>query len=396
MTLRILAAFCFIVCAGSELCLPAQTPAPKPASELKSSYVPTYTIQQDREHRTEYPVPTSVYDAPAQCTEDGTVFVDFYFDTPSHFSEETLFALDPNGKETTYLMEDIHDLDTLANKLHFSVDAKDTGVSFLIRATPNSAKEFPVGGNGPHYTGDDYWYIVRFDRNGSYKNSFAIDIPHFLPERIAQFDTGDYLVLGMDKLGSSPKLAMLDSDGTLRSFLNPPRPLPLKSPFQESRLSRSLSKEQRDSFQVQQGLQEYQLSHHGSAVVLLEPGTQGPMFEVFPDGSVNTIPIRPQPGYELDSIIPSNGKNLFVRFRVPSDAFLGQGQGLIEEIDVTDGRPLKRISFSDFSLWDILCIHDGKAKILRTRKPENAPSTATRIFDIYQADLIPAPASALQ
>jgi hypothetical protein len=394
MTLRILAAFVSIVCAGSPLCSPAQTQGQQPVSGPPSSYVPTYTIQLDREHRTEYPMPSPLYEAPLPCTEDGTVFMDLYM--PPRFDSEVLFAFEPDGKKTTYRFEDIPDLYDLANKFHFSVDATDAGVSFLIRATRDSAKEFPTAGKDPRYTGEHNWYITRFDRDGSYKNSFAIDIPHFEPERIAQFDTGQYLVLGMDKLEPSPKLAMLDSDGTLRRFLNSPESLAIKSPFPEPPKSSSTTKERLHSIQVQLALQNYQFAHHGSAVVLLEPGSQGPVFEVFPDGSVNTIPIQPQPGYALDSIIPSNGKNLFVRFRVPGDAFWGQGQGLIEEIDITDGTSLKRISFPEFSLWDILCIHDDKAKILRTSKPSNASSTAARIFDIYQADLAPAPANAAQ
>ncbi|MGC1783167.1 MAG: hypothetical protein WA708_11660 [Acidobacteriaceae bacterium] len=395
MTFRNLAVFVSIVCAGSPLCLPAQTQGKPPTSGQASSYVPTYTFQLDKDHPTEYPVPSPVYDEPTQCTENGTVFINFYFDTPSHFSEETLFALDPHEKKTTYLLEDIHDLYD-HSWIPFSVDATDAGVSFLIYATRDSTTKFSAEGKRARYTGEHSWYIARFDRDGSYKDSVPVDIPHFLPERIAQFDSGEYLVLGTDKLEANPKLAVLDSDGTLRSFLNPPKPLPVKSPFEEARLSRSLSKERRDSIQLQQGLQEYQLSHHGSAIDLLEPGTQGPVFEVFPDGSVNAIPIRPQLGYELDSIFSSSGKNLFVRFRIPGDGFWGQGKGLIEEIDVTDGTPLKRISFPEFSLWDILCIRDGKATILRTRKPSNASSTATRIFDIYQADLVPAPAIATQ
>ena len=313
MTLRILAVFVSIVCVGSPLCLPAQTQGNSlfPAA---SSYVPTYTFQLDKDHRAEYPMPSPLYEAPLPCAEDGTVFIDLYM--PPRFTSEVLFAFGPDGKKTTYQYEDIPDLYDLAGQLPFSVDVTDTNVSLLIWATKDSAKESPAAGKAPRYTGDHYWYIARFDRNGSYKNSFAIDIPHFEPERIAQFDTGQYLVLGMDKLEPSPKLAMLDSDGTLRRFLDPPKSLAIKSPFQEPKQNGSATKEWLHSVQVQQGLQNYQLAHHGSAIVLLEPGSQGPVFEVFPDGSVNTIPIQPQPGYALDSIIPSNGKNLFVRFRV--------------------------------------------------------------------------------
>jgi hypothetical protein len=392
MTFRILAVFVSIACAGNPLCLPAQAHTKQPVSGQASSYVPLYTFQLDKDHRTEYPVPSPVYDGPAQCTENEVVFIDFYFDTPSHFSEETLFALGPDGKKTVYLFEDIHDLYDVAGQIPISVDVTDAGISFLLYATRDSNTDFPAAGKKTRYIGVHNWYIARFDRDGSYKNSFAIDIPHFLPQRIVEFDTGQYLVLGMDTLEAIPKLAMVYSDGQLRSFLNPPKPLSIKSPFEESQLNPSTSKERLHSFQVQQGLQNYQLAHHGGAVVLLEPGTQGPIFEVFSDGSVNAIPIRPQPGYELDSFIPSNEKTLFVRFRTAGNDALKPGQGIVEEVDVADGTPLKQISFPGLYLSDILCIHDGRAEILRTRK---TPTDST-IFEIYKADLVPAPANAAQ
>jgi hypothetical protein len=392
MTIRILAVFVFIVCAGIPPCLPARAQGQQPVSGPASSYVPTYTFQLDRDHRTEYPMSSGLYEEWPQCTEDGTVFIDLYFDTPSHFSEEVLFALGPDGKKTAYLYEDIPDLYDLAGQVPFSVDVTDAGISFLLYATRDSAKEFPTAGKGPRYTGDHYWYIARFDRNGSYKNSFAIDIPHFEPARIAQFDTGQYLVLGFDTLELVPKLAMLDSDGQLRSFLNPPKSLPIKSPFQEPQLNPSASKDRHHFFRVQQAVRDYQLGHHGSAIDLLEPGSQGPIFEVFADGSVNAIPVQPHSDYELDSIIPSNGKTLFVRFAATTNKFLEPSQGTVEEIDITDGTPLKQISLPGLSPWDILCIRDSKAQILRSRQTP----TGSIIFDIYQADLVPAAANAAQ
>jgi hypothetical protein len=188
------------------------------------------------------------------------------------------------------------------------------------------------------------------------------------------------------------KLALLDSDGQLRLFLDPKEALPGNSPSLASMLSHldpSAAKEWRHSFQVQQAARVYQLTHHGTAVELLEPGSPGPIFEVFPGGVVNTIPIRKHPGYELDSIIPSNGKTLFVRFRPTGNEGVKPGQGVVQEIDPTDGTPLKRVSFQGLSLWDILCVHDDTGEILRTSQP-------SKIFDVYQADLIPAPTKAAQ
>ncbi len=334
-------------------------------------------------------MPFSLYDgAPLQCSEDGTVFMNLFMDPDS--STEVLFAFGPDGKKTAYPLEEIHDLYGVEDTL--SVDATDAGVSFLVRATRDSATEFPAARKTPRYTGQYGWYIAQFDRNGSYKDSFAVDIPHFNPARIAQFDTGQYLVLGIDALETVPKLAMVDSDGTLRRFLNPAKPLPLNSPRLESGLNPSAPKEQRRSLEGAIAVLSYQLTHHGSAIDLLESGSEGPIYEVFADGSMNAIPVRRHPGYELDSLIPSNGKTLFLRFRPDGNEAVKAGQGIIEEIDVTDGTPLKQISFPGLSLWDILCIHDDRSDILRTRQT----SSGSTIFDIYKADLVPAPANAAQ
>jgi hypothetical protein len=393
MTLRILAAFVSIACVGNPLCLPAQAHTKQPVSGQASSYVPLYTFQLDKDHRTEYPMASPIYEAPLQCSEDGTIFMDMFI--PPNFSQEIMFALGPDGKKTSYPFEDIHDLYGVASQNPVSVDAADAGVSFLLYGTRDSAAEFPTAGKAPRYTGERDWYIVRFDRDGSYKGSVPIDIPHFEPARIAEFDTGQYLVLGSDTLEPVPKVAMLDSDGRLRRFLNPPNPLPGNSPSLApslSHLNPSMSKEKRHSIQIRQAVLSYQLTHHGNAIDLLEPGSQEPILEVFPDGSVNAIPVGPHPGYDLDSLISSDGKTLLVRFRPTGNKYVEPGEGIIEEIGVTDGTPLKRISFPELSLLDVLCIHDGKAEILRSRKT----STDSMIFDIYQADLVPAPANTAQ
>jgi hypothetical protein len=393
VTLRRLAAFVSVLCVGTPLCSPAQAQGKKPIPDQASSYVPLYTFQLDKDHRTEYPMASSQYNGPLrQCTEDGTVFVEFFM--PSDFSTGILFAFGPHGKKTAYPFDEIHDLYDVGDKL--SIDTTDAVVSFLSRGTRDSTTKFPTPGKTPRYTGEHNWYIVRFDRDGNYKDSIPIDIPHFNPANIAQFDTGQYLVLGFDSLDLVPKVAMVDADGTLRQFLDPPKPLPINSHLVDPGLNPSVPKERFHSFQVFMAVFNYQLTHHGSAIELLEPGSDGPILEVFPDGSMNAIPIQPHPGYELNALIPSNGKTLFVRFRPAGDNALKPGQGIIEEIAVADGTPLKRISFPGLHLWDILCIHDGNAEILREPKTSTASSTPAGIFEIYTANLVPAKANAAQ
>jgi hypothetical protein len=193
MILRTVAVFIFGVCASNLSYLCAQTHPSEPVSPPASTYVPVYTFQIEKDHGKVYSMASPAYEVPVRCSEDGTVFAHVF--TPPDYGTLTLFALNPQGGTTAYSFEKIHDLYDVAGQNSTSEDATDTSVLFLVYGTRDSATDFPTAGKKPRYTGEHGWYIARFDRDGSYKNSTSIDIPHFEPEGSRSSIRGSILCL---------------------------------------------------------------------------------------------------------------------------------------------------------------------------------------------------------
>jgi hypothetical protein len=78
----------------------------------------------------------------------------------------------------------------------------------------DSLKTF-LAGQGPRL------YIARFDLDGSYKSALKLDFK-FISLQLAAFDSGSFLVAGLDE-GKAARVALLDSTGQMLKYLELPK-----------------------------------------------------------------------------------------------------------------------------------------------------------------------------
>jgi hypothetical protein len=69
--------------------------------------------------------------------------------------------------------------------------------------------------------GESRDYIARFDLDGSYKGALKLD-SDFHPMQLATFDSGTFVVAGMDQ-NKTPRVGLLNSSGQLLKFLQLPK-----------------------------------------------------------------------------------------------------------------------------------------------------------------------------
>lgn len=331
--------------------------------------IPQYEIQVPKEDEKTVRLVSPAWGGLPQCASDGTMFVNYVL-PGFQFLHQSLNSFNPDGHSQAFDTSRITDLyDTSSGALTFG--AGEDAVVMLLRATkdPTTSSEAPQGAaagqTGPDrvYTGEHGWFIAIFDRSGNYKKSFQVSTLGFEPLRMGVFDSGDILVLGVDPINRVPKLALFDPSGDVKRFLTPPEDLPTESAFITSSNvtapENKFSKDNIQSMKLRQSLGFYQITQVKDSLLLVEPGSTGPIFEARPNGAVRAVPIKTPEGFVLDSVVPSDS-GLFVRLRRKGTFSGKDADAIMYQINPTDGTPIKQIHMGNMSVWSVACVHDDK------------------------------------
>jgi hypothetical protein len=161
---------------------------------------------------------------PFECTNDGTVFITMLQplvgappQTPAQISSSLLLISVPRAREAhSFPLNKVPDLYDISEIGHYVYESK---VVFLLRAATSLSE--------PPEKAEHYVYIAIFDRDGNYQKKIEVE-DNFQIYKIGLFPSGNYLAYGFDKQDHSPKLAMLEDDGTL---LHPPYSHPALTSF---------------------------------------------------------------------------------------------------------------------------------------------------------------------
>jgi len=186
-------------------------------------------------------------------------------------------------------------------------------------------------------------YFVIFDRQGNYEKKVQVE-DIFGLYRFAQFSSGTFLVLGLDKQDHSPKLAMLNDDGTLLRYLEIP-----KNDAPKSMFGTLNGTGKGPAIYVAPA----QLVPHGDSIIIVQNKSKFPLLEVSPGGAIRVIKSKLPSGVQIERLIPSD-KNFYVRGDGPGDK-------MIYELNDRTGTVLRRFPVSDGEPGaNVACIHDGE------------------------------------
>jgi hypothetical protein len=332
----------------------AQSPtAHKPATEIAPEpEIPTHTLNFEP-LETDPTLPFgSLYTLPIQCAPDGALFVNSV--NPKDPGQQTLYSV--HGKKTqTYLLSAISDLHDIQQ---FSFFPTDSQVGILVRAS----KE-PVGQPGPGKShagiswGKYHYYIALFDRNGSYKESIELsmfDGPDASVSHIALLPSGEFLVVGYDRLNSVTRLLLLSSGGQIVRTLDLPA-------------SRTASPD--TTFRSGTGMMaaadligSIAFVAWNQDILVSRRNSPDPILDVRPGGGVREVTVQPPPGWLFEEMI-SAGDRWVARFHTASAAQNAPekpGEHVFYELHPEDaGLALKLIQPDKFQ-GQIACRSEGK------------------------------------
>lgn len=204
-------------------------------------------------------------------------------------------------------------------------------------------------------------FVAHFRRDGSYAAAVSLDLP-FKPLHLGVFENGDFLIAGMDRPSSEPRVAIVASNGQLRRFVQlvgdvhvegesdkpgkdkDPTALPRSKP--STTLSESL-------FDV---VATSQIARDGPNLLLFRPWNS-PVFSISVSGEVRVHKLEVEGDYRVYTIKPTRSAWIVELMReIPS-----QGSAIefaTYAFDPESGAPVREYSFPRDLGFGLACI-DG-------------------------------------
>jgi hypothetical protein len=297
---------------------------------------------------------------PMQCAPDGVPFMETLL--PPSFREMHVSSLEKKGGHS-FSLEHIPDLYDVMLLSYFPSSAE---VAFLIYGTrePKQSEytmQTQTGSSisGKAHRGDHHDFIALFDRNGRYKS--LIDLPPELEYRkIAEFDSGDFLLLAYNPVNRVASLQVLNSSGEPVRTVALPLGMANSPALMQGETGGAVR-----GMHASASLSLWQFVSARGKLILYEPHAQVPVLELGPEGEVREVPLATPPGYELDAFIPSDDKWI-VRFRRSglsdeqvNDASTRSGNFRLDEINPLDGSILANLTMESGSVLNIACESNG-------------------------------------
>ncbi|MGA8430415.1 MAG: hypothetical protein WB729_11385 [Candidatus Sulfotelmatobacter sp.] len=323
---------------------------------------------------------------PSECSGDGTAFLYVLLPAvrkgPTVLSSsrvpdgppiELLVSIARSGEAHEFRLDQITDLYDVHQKGYY---ASESNVGVLVIAATEDKwgpREFVTSDGTKHEVNrslaEHHDHLLIFDRAGNYKRRVQIDDTLAI-NRIGMFPSGVFLALGFDRQDHSPKLAMLQEDGTLLKFLEIPKDDAPKS---------MLGTQDGGGRGPAVFVAPAQLVPDGDSIVIVQNKSKFPLLEVNEAGAVRVIKPDLPEGVQIDKLIPSDG-NLYARVNE---------QGSIYELNAQTGKTLRHLQIGDHEPdVDVVCVHDGKFLSFEHEGGELVPlvGTAEPATDVSPTD----------
>ena len=289
---------------------------------------------------------------PVQCTSSGTIFLNL-LQLPD-FRNQLLESVSVAREVHQFHPQQVPDLYDVRVIDYF---ASDSGVSYLVQAAQENetVRQTVTTSSGESWDEtrnpkDHHYYVLRFDRDGSYKGRARIDdqVPHFNFQRLGVFSSGTMLAYGFDAVTHQPQLVLLKQDGMLLTFVQVSGEALPASGFQ-------LKQNREESATVA----PVQILPEGPFLLVgqIASGKRSPsdkkypLLEVSEAGAVRAIQPKIPVGSYISMLVASDS-GIYARVA-------GADEGFIYQVSAEDGRILARFYEPKGTSFEA-CIHDNK------------------------------------
>ena len=335
---------------------------PAVAQKKTRDQTPLYTLELLQTKPLSVTLPSPMLEGTVGCTSDGSLVINSILEADPKksaplYTPEVLSVIDPKGEVQSFDFSKIDDLDGVVGARAYDVGVKD--VDFLVYAFPKKSlsSDSRVART---------WYVARFSRDGSYHGTIPLDLAGFSVQKLALLDTGDLVLFGLDETNRVAQLMHYSLIGGKTYYYQTDQPFANKNDSLPSRFAQGThpSQDRVELAQLQGAVQFSQVIHYKDSILLLQMNAGAPVFQIFTDGSVRSIPLPKQAGFTADSLIPSDD-DLYVRYRrVGSNTGRGDDARILE-VDPATGDAIRQIKIGDFSMWDAVCERRGVFKVTK-------------------------------
>jgi hypothetical protein len=347
--------FVSVLLLAAWTCLPlhAQTKA-TPQGKPSPPAVPLYDIR----FQVGEPVPgasaSPVIFLPFQCTSGGTVFVEMA-GANNDYASRLLTSFSLAGEAHVFRLEQATGLYDVANVSHYVTDA---GVIFLVEAATEDkqGKMVAISPSGERHelarnVAEHHLYVLSFDREGRYQRKVEIDDDTLHVQQIGMFPSGMFLAYGFDRVTHTPRLAMLNDDGTTLKYLQVPDVDVPESALHTRDASR---KGPADVLSL------IQLAPERDSIIVVQSNSKFPLLEVSEAGTIRAIRLKLAGGEMVDMLIPSD-EGLYASVGLGVEQRPTSVHEAIYQINPHDGSVVARFEMSkDDAAGQVACVHDKK------------------------------------
>ena len=229
------------------------------------------------------------------------------------------------------------------NVIHRDFFPGDSALVTLMEAQKRDAADTEVPPREIRY------YLSASDHDGDENKLVALDLP-FKPLKVAQFGSGEFVVLGWEGANQLAKVAILKEDGTLRRFLDlDERSAGSKTPATtEGATLASLTGAAFVPF--------------GRSVLLTYPGTVKPIRVLNGFGEGGSLSLEFPAGYQLHDVLDSgHGSTIVARVEESADLHTGKSEEVAPrrqrmlEFSALTGKRIREFIFDNVPISAVTC-----------------------------------------
>lgn len=324
--------------------------------------IPTHTLDFEALNPTPGVAASPFIVLPTQCNSEGTLYLNMF--DPSDPRRHVFYGIkrDTGTAFTTATISDLRDIEFI------SAYASNSMVGFLVKATRKAGRGQRTLRNSKGQTSTitvnpnpHHFYIAEFNLDGVYQQSveLQIDNPAY---HFAILSSGKFLVTTYDRNADAPHLLLLDSSG---EFLHQ-----IEMPANMRTLAKSSNNTIKAAMASASLMGSLLFASYGSDVLAWRAGTNAPILEIQPGGSIQELKVAAPKGYVLADMVSSNDR-MVAHFQ-PNNLDLTKAQNVAEyryyEVNPDDGTLMVRLEIAGGEAGSIACEHGGGYVSFRTNK----------------------------
>lgn len=307
----------------------------------------------------------TVIASPELCSSDGTLFPEIYGsgDKPGVLDFPEIYSIS-EGREVKKLS-----LKLPTEYQHMSLQSFYPGRNELVSLLQVFQPKAP---DAEVKRGQKIFFLSVADRDGGEQKLVPLNLD-FKPAKVAIFDSGGVVALGVDTLNLQPVLALLHADGSLdrRIDLDPRTYAGSQELDQIYQRKDGKSQASAPGGPLTGALNNAQFIPWGENILLVQPGSKLPVYELRDSGQLRAVTIKPPKGL-MDRILPSDARDTWVMVTKDVAAFekVANG-GVVEnpaeslyEVDPQTGEVIDQLSVKGPMAGEVACAAHGKLSLL--------------------------------